>query len=92
MAGAERAVVDPGESLVHEDELMLGPITQREVALLGEDLAGRRRLRAVGHLFWRDDRLVAIPEQPLTLDKKCRTCSREVGAVHEGDGTPVGPR
>ena len=31
-------------------ELVIGPVAQGEVALLGEDLAGRRRLRSVGHL------------------------------------------
>ena len=62
--------VEPGERLVDEDQLVVGPVAQGEVALLGEDLAGRRGLRAVGHLAGRDDRLADLVEQAGALGER----------------------
>ena len=49
---------------------MVGPVAQGEVALLGEDLAGRRGLRAVGHLPGRDDRLADLRHEARPLGEQ----------------------
>jgi hypothetical protein len=43
-ARPERAVVESRQRLVHQYQLMVGAVAQGEVALLREDLAGRRGL------------------------------------------------
>ena len=62
-AGPERAGVEPGQRRLDELELLVGAVAQGEVALLGEDLAGRGGLRPVGHLAGRDDRLAELRER-----------------------------
>ena len=62
-ARPERPGLEPGERLLDEDQLLVGPVAQGQVALLGEDLAGGRGLRAVGHLAGRHDRLADLGEQ-----------------------------
>ena len=82
-ARSEGPGIEPRERLVHEHELLIGAIAQGEVALLGEDLAGRRGLRPVRHLAGRDDRLADLLEQAGPLGEKRRADGREVG-VHRG--------
>ena len=81
-ARPERAGVEPRERLVDERQLMVGTVAQREVPLLGEDLAGRRGLRAVRHLAGRDDRLPDLLDQPGALGEEGRADRFEVGGIH----------
>jgi YHS domain-containing protein len=81
-ACAERAGVEPNERLVDEHQLVVGTVAQREVPLLGEHLAGRRGLRSVGHLAWRDDRLADLVEQPVTFGFESRANGVEIGGSH----------
>src|SRR4051794_432835 len=84
-APAERSGVETRQSLVDKRELALGAVPQCKIALLGEDLACRRRLGAVGHLARRDDRFADLVEQPGTLLKERR--ADRICAGHRGDGT-----
>ena len=60
---------------------LLGTVAQGEVALLGEDLAGRRGLRAVGHLAGRHDRLADLVEQARALGEEGAAERLEVGRL-----------
>ena len=61
---------------------MVGTVAQRQVALLGEDLAGRGRLRAVGHLVGRDDGLLAFAVQTRTFLQQGRADDVRVMGLH----------
>ena len=81
-ARAERAGVEPSERLAHEHQLVVGTVSQGEVSLLGEYLAGGRGLRSVGHLARRDDGLADLVEQPVTFGFESRANGVEIGGSH----------
>ncbi len=62
-AGAVRPVVEPPERRVDQLEMLLRTFPQGQIALLLEDLAGRRGLRSVRHLTGRLDLLTELGEQ-----------------------------
>jgi len=66
---------------------MVRPIAQREIALLSEDLAGGRCLRAVGHLLRRDDDLPEVLEKMSSLGQERVARRGEAFAIHVNDGT-----
>ncbi len=74
--------VEPVEGLVDQHQLVVGPVAQRQVALLRKDLAGRGGLRAVGHLLGRDDRLLALPEDAGALRLEGRTGGLGIDGRH----------
>jgi len=80
--GVKCATITPDEGRVDQRELGVGAITEREVALLREHLAGRRGLRPVGHLIGRHDRLFAIAQQLGPLREECRADGVEVEGLH----------
>src|SRR5450759_5480937 len=55
LAGRVRSRGEACQGVVNRVEPALGLLSQRQVALLGEDVGGRGRLRAVGHLSGRLD-------------------------------------
>src|SRR6478735_1082227 len=81
-AHSERAVVEPGERLVDQHQLLVGTIPQGEVALLREDLAGGRGLRAVRHLARGDDGLADLLEQAGALGLEGGTDGVKIGRFH----------
>ena len=72
---------------VDELQLLVGPVAQRQVALLGEDLARGGGLRAVGHLAGRDDGLADLLDEAGALVEQDASDRVEIGAVHGRDGT-----
>lgn len=83
-AGAVGAGVQPREGRLDEGQLVLRTIAQREIALLGKDLAGRRSLGAVGHLPGRDDRLAELVDQPSPLSLERFANDGQIRGVHRG--------
>ena len=81
-ARPERARVESREGFVDQHQLMVGTVAQGEVPLLGEDLAGRRCLRAIGHLAGRDDGLPDLLDEPGALGDEGRADRVEVGGIH----------
>ena len=87
-ARPERPGLEPGERLLDEGQLLVGPVAQGEVALLREDLAGGGGLRAVGHLAGRHDRLADLGEEAVALGEQgSARIESEIGGVHRRDGT-----
>ena len=77
---------DPSSSrasaVLDERELRGRPVAEGEVALLLEDLAGRRGLRAVGHLPGRDDRLADLRREARALGEQGGARGVVVGGSH----------
>jgi YHS domain-containing protein len=72
-AAPERTRVDAGERGVDLLEVLNGPVAEREVALLLEDLGRGRGLRPVRHLAGRDDDLGKFRAQALPLGEQGRS-------------------
>jgi YHS domain-containing protein len=81
-AGPVRPGIEPCQGGIHELELLGRPIAEGEVALLGEHLAGRRRLGSIGHLAGRIDRLAELVEEPSPLGIEGGTRSRQRLVIH----------
>ena len=86
LAAADAGAVGAGVERTQRDfdatELEPRSVAQREVALLLEDMAGRRGLRAVRHLARALDRLPELLEEALALGD-------ERGARRTGSMSPV---
>ena len=67
-ARAEGSRIEAGEGFIDQDQLLIGAVAQGQIALLGEDLAGRRGLRPVGHLPGRDDGLAKFLHEARPFD------------------------
>ena len=78
----EGPVVEPLDRGVDERELLCRPIAEREVALLLEDLARGRRLRAVRHLAGRLDLLAELRDQPRPLGVERGANSDRIELIH----------
>jgi YHS domain-containing protein len=61
---------------------MVCTVAQREVALLGEDLAGGRGLRPVRHLAGGHDRLADLLDEPGALGDEGCADRFELGGIH----------
>jgi YHS domain-containing protein len=81
-ARPEGAVVESIDRGLDERELLVGPVAQGKVALLREDLAGRRGLRAIGHLVGRNDGGTAFLDQTGTLGEQGRAEGLEIEGRH----------
>ena len=81
-ARSERPLVEPCQRGVDERELLVRPVAQREIALLGEHLARGRRLRAVGHRIGGDDGRAAFLEQARSLGAEGGSEGLEVDSGH----------
>ncbi|MBA2299713.1 MAG: YHS domain-containing protein [Chloroflexi bacterium] len=88
-ARPERPALEPLERLVDELQLVGRAIAQREVALLLEDLGRCRRLRAVGHLAGRLDRLAEVRDEARALSLQCRTNVDRIDGCHRRTVRPA---
>ncbi len=75
-------LVETDDRCVNEPQVLDRPITEREVALLLEDLARRCGLGAVGHLIWSLDGFADLAEESgaFNLQRSAKSCG--VGRVH----------
>lgn len=90
-ASTERSVVESSNRRVNLGKVLDGPVPEREVTLLVENLARRRGLGPVGHLVGHLDRLAELFDQAGTFGLELRAkASRNLG-IHLLTLRAVGP-
>jgi hypothetical protein len=89
-AGAKAPFVDADESRVHQGQLVLCPVTERQVSLLLEHVRRRGRLRPVRHLAgWFEGRCQLLAE-PGSLGQQgffrsCAACILHPGMLRRNE-------